>query len=164
MPVPMTDPVPSDTAAESTEPTHGCVRCGTPVPLDVAMCERCNPLGLPEPATSQAHGTVFVGIVVAVIALALLARFAIAGIGPFTAEVTGVVSNPPNLVVTLNVQNGGSKSGSTTCRIFPASETGIGPNSIYLQSPDVPAGGSISFSREITELGSTVQPLKATCG
>ena len=160
----MTDLAPPPLASEPAEPMHRCVRCGTPVPLDFAMCERCNPLGLPEPATSQAHGTVFLGIVVAVIALALLARFAIAGIGPFTAEVTNVVANPPNLVVTLTVQNSGSRAGSTTCRVFPAGESGIGPNSVYLQSPDVPAGGSISFSGQVTTLGATIQPLKATCG
>jgi hypothetical protein len=163
-PVPMTEPVSPAATTEPPEPTHGCVRCGTPVSLDVAMCERCNPLGLPEPATSQAHGTVFLGIIVAVIALALLARFAIAGTGPYTASVASVVSSPPSLVVTLTIQNGGSRTGSTTCRVFPASETGIGPNPIIFQSPDVPAGGSLSFSREITTLGSTVQPLKVTCG
>ena len=144
--------------------THGCVRCGTQVPLDVAMCERCNPLGLPEPATSQAHGTVFLGIVVAVILLAVIGRFAIAGIGPFSAEVTSVVADFPNLVVTLTVHNEGSKTGSSTCRVFPASDTGIGPNATYVQTPDVPAGGSLTFSRSLGTLGSEVVPLKASCG
>jgi hypothetical protein len=46
---------------------------------------------------------VFVGIVVAVIALAVLGRVALAGVGPFSGAVGGVVSDPPNLVVTLTV-------------------------------------------------------------
>ena len=48
--------------APATEPTHGCVRCGAPVPIADGMCERCNPLGLKQPAASQAHGTVVLGI------------------------------------------------------------------------------------------------------
>ena len=43
-------------------PTHGCVRCGAPIPIDDGMCERCNPLGLKQPAPSQAHGTVVIAV------------------------------------------------------------------------------------------------------
>ena len=40
--------------------THPCVRCGAPVPLDVGLCERCNPLGLRDSSASQVHGTVVI--------------------------------------------------------------------------------------------------------
>ena len=40
-------------------PTHGCIRCGAPIPLADALCAACNPGGLEQPAASQAHGTVF---------------------------------------------------------------------------------------------------------
>ena len=46
---------------------QACVRCGAPVSLQTALCERCNPLGLAQPAASQAHGTVFLGIGAAVL-------------------------------------------------------------------------------------------------
>src|SRR5436190_14553963 len=88
--------------------THGCVRCGAPVALDVAMCDRCNPLGLKQPAASQAHGTVFLGIAAAVVGLALLGRMAIAGVGPFSGRVVSVLPDPPNLVVTLSATSQGS--------------------------------------------------------
>jgi hypothetical protein len=42
------------------------------------MCDRCNPLGLKQPAPSQAHGTVLLAIVVAA---------------------------PPGLAVTVTVEN-----------------------------------------------------------
>jgi hypothetical protein len=64
------------TAADPTvpEPTHACVRCGRPVALSLGMCDRCNPLGLADPAASQVHGTVFLAIGVGIAALAIAAR------------------------------------------------------------------------------------------
>jgi len=158
----MTFPAPTVPAAPA-EHTHACVRCGAPVALDVAMCDRCNPLGLRQPASSQAHGTVFVGIVIAVFALAILGRVALAGVGPFDGIVAGIVSAPPNLVVTLTVTNHGSREGSTTCRVYDATDPGIGPNAAYLLSPQIPAGGTVSFSKQVSMLGSSVKALATEC-
>jgi hypothetical protein len=127
------------------------------------MCERCNPLGLRQPATSQAHGTVFVGIAVAIFALAIIGRYALAGVGPFEGSVAAVVATPPTLAVTLTVTNRGSREGATTCRVYDAQDPGIGPSAAYLLSPQIPAGGTVSFSREITTLGSTVKELATEC-
>src|SRR4051794_1645304 len=131
----------------AVEQTHPCVRCGAPIPLADGMCERCNPLGLRQPASSQAHGTVVVGIIIAVFVLALLGRVALSGVGPFVGEVTAVASEAPNLNVTLSVTNRGSRDGSTTCRVFDATQDGIGPNDAFVLSPTVPAGGTIAFSK-----------------
>jgi hypothetical protein len=133
------------------------------VPVDVAMCERCNPLGLRQPAASQAHGTVVLGIIGAVVGLAILGKVALAGVGPFDGRVTAVLPDPPNLVVTLTVTNNGSREGSTTCRVFAASDSGIGPNQVYVLSPQIDAGATIAFSRQVTDLGSTVRDFKADC-
>ena len=57
---------PGEAPGEAPGLTHGCVRCGARIPLHESMCESCNPLGLKAPSASQAHGTVFVGIGVAV--------------------------------------------------------------------------------------------------
>ena len=145
-------------------PTHPCVRCGDAVPVDIALCERCNPLGLPQPASSQAHGTVALGIVIAVVVLAVLGRVAISGVGPFRAEVASVVSSPPNLAITLTVTNEGRGDGQTTCRIFdPAQGQGIGPNAVYVLSPQIQAGSTLSFSKVVTGLGSEARPLGVAC-
>ena len=155
---------PTRTAPAPAPATHPCVRCGVDVPLDVALCERCNPLGLPQPATSQAHGTVAVGIVIAVVVLAVLGRVALAGVGPFTASVAGVVADPPNLGVTLTIRNDGSREGATTCRIFdPAGGAGIGPDSAYVTSPQIGPGQSLTFSRQVKGLGPVVRPLDVEC-
>ena len=76
------------------------------------MCERCNPLGLKAPSASQAHGTAALGIVVAVVVLAVVARLAMSGVGPFTSSVAGVAADPAGLRVTITVTNAGSSAGS----------------------------------------------------
>jgi len=157
---------PAGSVTPTPEPvlTHPCVRCGTPIPLDDAMCERCNPLGLKQPASSQAHGTVFLGIAIAVLALAVLGRYVVVGIGPFTGHVTAVAAAPPNLMVTLSVRNEGTRAGSVTCRVYDPSVAGIGPDSSYVLSPDIPPGTTMTFTKPVTTLGSTVKTLAADCG
>src|SRR5690242_13721639 len=69
------NPVPA-TGPAAQPLTHPCARCGAPVPLDVGLCERCNPLGLKDSASSQVHGTVFVAVGLAVVVLAIVAHLA----------------------------------------------------------------------------------------
>jgi hypothetical protein len=149
-------------APEASTPTHGCVRCGVPVPLDVAMCDRCNPLGLSQPASSQAHGTVFLGVAVAVVGLALLGQFVLAGIGPFTTELRATVPDPRGLSVTIAVTNEGSRAGIATCRVYDPS-LGIGPETAFFQSPRVEPGETLTFSRLVTELGTEPEGVAADC-
>ena len=74
-------------------------------------------------------------IVGAVIGLAILGRLALSGIGPFDGHVGNVVSVPPGLAVTLTVTNKGTSAGSTTCRIYDAGSTGLGPDAAFIVSP-----------------------------
>lgn len=126
------------------------------------MCERCNPLGLPQPASSQAHGTVFLAIGLGVVGLALLGRLALAGIGPFEGKVASVAVDPPGLSVTVQVTNTGSRAGDATCRIFDPS-AGIGPETAILQTGRIAAGATATLSQRITEYGSRIVPLVAQC-
>lgn len=149
--------------ATGAPPTHGCVRCGRRVPVSVALCDACNPLGLAQPAASQAHGTIFLAIGLAVVGLALLGRFALAGIGPFEAAVVGVAPAPGGLAVTLEVRNEGSRAGATTCRIYDPSVPGIGPDSAQVLSPRIEPGASLTFTKIVTELGPAPRPLAVDC-
>jgi hypothetical protein len=134
------------------------------VPLDVAMCERCNPLGLSQPAASQAHGTVALGVIIAVIVLAVVGKIAISGVGPFSGAIASVVAAPPNLALTLTVRNDGTRDGQTTCRVYdPAQGVGIGPHAVFVDSPQIKAGQTLSFSKVVTGLGSEVRPLALEC-
>ncbi len=142
---------------------HPCVRCGAPIEPGESLCERCNPLGLPAPASTQAHGTIFVAIVASVIGLALLGHLAIAGVGPFQGTVTAVTPSGPGLQVTVSLRNDGTRGGAATCRIYDPREPGLGPDSGYLLSPQVAAGQTLSFAGDVTTLGPAVRPLAADC-
>ncbi len=157
----------SPLAAASTdapEPMHGCVRCGARIPIHESMCEACNPLGLKSPAASQAHGTVFVGIAIAVVLMAVVARVIIADMGPFASSVGGVVVDPGGLKVTVTVSNEGRTAGATTCRIDDPSTGGIGPGAAYVESPVVPPGGSMTFDVIVGGFGREPRSLIAACG
>ena len=151
------------TPLPAQEPLHGCVRCGARIPVSQAMCERCNPLGLKQPSASQAHGTVFVGIAVAVVALAVIARLAVSGIGPFKGQVAGVEAAPGGLEVSITVTNAGSTAGATTCRIDDPAIRGIGPEAAYVTSPIIEPGETVTFSAVVASLGTTVKPLTVDC-
>src|SRR4051812_2775343 len=95
--------------------THGCVRCGAEIPLEDAMCERCNPLGLREPAASQVHGSVILAVGFAIVFLAVLARVSVAGgNGPFPASITSVRPAAAGLPRARTGTEGGRSTTSTT--------------------------------------------------
>lgn len=148
--------------AAAPQQTHPCIRCGRQVSLDESLCEFCNPLGLSQPATSQAHGTVFLAIAGAVILLAVAGRVALSGVGPFHGEVADVTASATGLAVALTVRNDGSKEGSTTCRITEAARNGTGPAAVVL-TPHVAAGTSLTFSTSVEQFGTTVRPLAVDC-
>jgi hypothetical protein len=143
--------------------THGCVRCGARIPLDLSMCKRCNPLGLPQPATSQAHGTIALGLFIGVVVLAIVAKLAVAGVGPFTGTVAAVQPAPGGLAVTLTVHNDGTKEGTTRCRVFDPRSPGIGDRPAMLQTPRIAPGTSVSFTEIVTVLGPDLLALDVEC-
>jgi hypothetical protein len=155
-----TTAAPETTAAPDL--THACVRCGAPVAMEVGLCETCNPLGLRDVSATQVHGTAFIGVVIAIAALALVARLAISGVGPFTSTVAGVAADGDGLAVTLTVTNQGAGAGQTTCRLTdPLDRSGGGAG--FVLSPRIEPGATETFTKRVTELGSTVRPLAVEC-
>ena len=142
--------------------THGCIRCGAPVPLDVGLCERCNPLGLKDPSASQVHGTVFIAVLVAVVGLALVGRLTLAGVGPFGGTLVGAVPDGKGLAITLAVTNQGTTAGQTTCRLTDPKERS-GGGSAFMLSPPVEPGATVTFTKTVAELGDTVRELTVEC-
>jgi hypothetical protein len=132
------------------------------VAIEVGLCERCNPLGLRDSSASQVHGIAVGGVVAFVILMAIVARLALAGVGPFEGSVTSAVPDGNGLAVTLSVANRGSSSGQTTCRISdPADRTGnLGG---FMLSPQIGPGKSVTFTQRLTAIGSTVRPLAVEC-
>jgi hypothetical protein len=145
-----------------TELTHACVRCGAPVAIEVGLCEACNPLGLRDVSSTQVHGIALTGVVAAVIALALVGRLLIAGVGPFTAQVAGVAADGDALAVTLTVTNEGNSAGQTTCRLTdPLDRSGVGAG--FVLSPQIEPGATETFTKRVTGLGSAVRELIVEC-
>jgi hypothetical protein len=128
------------------------------------MCEACNPLGLKAPAASQAHGTVFVGIVIAVVIMMVVARALIADVGPFSSTAVRVVPDPSGLLLTVSVTNAGTSAGTTTCRIDDATRGGIGPDAMFVESPRVEGGQTVTFDVLVPAFGTEPRELLADCG
>ena len=145
-------------------PTHGCVRCGRQIPLEEAMCEQCNPLGLKEPAASQVHGSVILAVGIAIVVLAVVARISVAGVGPFSARVANVASDPSGLRVTVEVRNAGSTTSATTCRITDPRLPGIGPETAVFQAPAMTANETVTFDTVVTTFGTEPRELNIACG
>ena len=142
---------------------QACVRCGAPVSLQTALCERCNPLGLAQPSASQAHGTVALGIGAAVLLLASLAGSSSRGIGPFTVDMSAPDSVPGGLAVAITVTNTGATAGSATCQVT-TSEIGSAGLSEIISTPRIEPGATTTVDRQLKSFGSDPIPLTITCG
>jgi hypothetical protein len=152
-------PAPATLAPVPAPQTHPCARCGAPVALDVGLCERCNPLGLKDSASSQVHGTVFIAVGLAVAALAVAGHIAVSNIGPFAARVTAIRPGSPNAgsIATLEVRNEGGAAGIATCRLTDPTDRGL-LDSAIVYSPRIEPGATITFDGVVTFAvrGSTV--------
>jgi hypothetical protein len=126
------------------------------------MCERCNPLGLADPAASQVHGTVILVVTLAIAGLAVLAGFALQGIGPFDSRIVAAVPDPPGVGVTLAVTNTGSRAGSTTCRIWDA-RLGLASETAFVKTPRIEPGATVTFHHRVTEVGPDATDLAVEC-
>ena len=149
-------------ATASPELTHACVRCGARVAVDVGLCEDCNPLGLRDVSATQVHGIAFIGVTAAIIILAIVARLAVSGIGPFTPRIDSLAADGEALSITLTITNEGRAAGRTTCRLTdPLDRSGGGAGLVL--SPPIEPGQTLTFTKRMTGLGSTVRDLAVEC-
>ena len=144
-------------------PTHACIRCGAQVPLTDALCAACNPGGLEQPAASQAHGTVFAGIALAVLVMLAGATFLIGGVGPFTGRLTAVAPVDGGLVLTLAVANAGRRDGPATCRVWDPAYLGNPPVETYVRTPSIPAGQTMTLDQRVADLGTETRAFAVDC-
>jgi len=144
-------------------PTHPCARCGAPVAVDVGLCERCNPLGLKDAASSQVHGTVFLAVGIGIAALAVAAHLAVGGIGPFVGEVTAMRAGTGAgaVVATLSITNTGTAAGTATCRLTDPTDRGL-DHADVVYTPRVAPGATVSFDHEVG-FGSVDRPFAVAC-
>jgi hypothetical protein len=153
---------PATTPARPVQ-THPCARCGAPVGLDVGLCERCNPLGLKDSASSQVHGTVFIAVALAAVGLAFVAHFSVAGIGPFDARVTSMRAGSVagSVIASIEIRNAGQTTGSATCRVTDPSDPALTHQTV-VYSPRIAAGATVTFDQEFA-YGSVDRLLSVAC-
>ena len=108
-----------------------------------------------QPQVTVQRAVGLVGVVAAVVLLAVGAWFALRSVGPFRAEVVrqGVSADGSAVEVELRVFNDGDRQGRARCRI-----TGLGPDgrvrsSEVKLSPTVPGNGSVLFGLRGEGLG-----------
>ncbi|MEA2519032.1 MAG: hypothetical protein QOF49_1112 [Chloroflexota bacterium] len=144
-------------------PTHPCARCGAPVAPDVGLCERCNPLGLKDSASSQVHGTVFLAVGLAIAGLAIDAQLAVAGIGPFTARIATIrpAAAAGAVVASIEIRNEGTNVGRASCRVTDPAQRGA-IDSLVITSPQIAAGATVTFDHELP-FGDPGRPLSVVC-
>ncbi len=160
---PTRDPGRRPTGPATTDQTHPCLRCGAPIPLHEALCSACNPADLPQPAASQAHGTVFLGIALAVVAMLVIGLNLVGGVGPFTGRVAAAAPAGSGLLLTLQVRNDGQRGGQATCRVYDPKDLGSPPAETYVRTPAVPAGQSLTIQQQVAALGASVRPFAVDC-
>ncbi len=145
------------------EPEQQCIRCGAPVPVNEAMCRACNPAGLKQPAASQAHGTAVLGIALAVVGMAVAATFLVGGVGPFRATVNRAAPAGSGLVLTLDVENAGTRAGHASCRVWDPAYLGNPPLETFIRTPEIPARGRLTFDQRVNALGGDERTLAVEC-
>jgi hypothetical protein len=130
--------------------------------MGVGLCDECNPLGLRDVAAGQVHGSVFVAVTAAVIILFVLARWSVAGGGPYPASVDRIETSGSGLAVTLTVTNDGASGGQTTCRVSRAGDQGVG-TAAFVTSPRLGPHETKTFRSVVTQFGSTPTDLQVEC-
>jgi hypothetical protein len=161
-PTTSTPPVAPGAVGTKPDPTHGCARCGAPVAMGVGLCEDCNPLGLRDVSASQVHGTVIIMVLVGFVVLAIAARLAVTGLGPFPATLVSAVPVGDGLAITLTVTNEGSATGQTTCRVTDPAARG-GASGAFLLSPPIDPGTTVTFTQTVAAMGSTARAFDVEC-
>ena len=141
-----------------------CLKCGRPIELQETMCEVCNRAGMTAPAATQMHGTVAVAIVGSVVAMGVVASILVGGVGPFTSDVlaVGPVAEA-SVVVTLQVNNQGSRAGRARCELTAVNGSGSPVARTVVLSPEVPPGESVPFDAQIPGLTTDPSRVMVRC-
>ena len=151
------------TDADPRPPRH-CIKCGRQIGPDETICEVCNRAGMATPSATQYHGTIVVAIVAGVAIMAIAASLALRGIGPFRGEALRWGSDPPDgVLVQVQVTNEGDKAGRAKCQLTARDSGQQVLRTRSAVSPQVPAGGTITFSERMPGVPAPPTSITVTC-
>jgi predicted nucleic acid-binding Zn ribbon protein len=146
-------------------PPRNCYKCGRQIGPDETICEVCNRAGMATPSATQYHGTIVVAIVAGVVIMAIAASLSLRGIGPFQGQALNWQSDPPDgVVVEVQVTNEGTRAGRAKCQLIARDAAGNELRTRSSISPQVPAGGTITFTDRIPGLPAAPDSVGASCG
>jgi hypothetical protein len=146
-------------------PPRNCYKCGRQIGPDETICDVCNRAGMATPSATQYHGTIVVAIVAGVVIMAIAASLSLRGIGPFRGEAMRWGSDPPDgVVVEVQVTNEGTRAGRAKCQLTARDAAGNVLRTRSSISPQVPAGGTITFTDRIPGLPAAPDSVGVSCG
>ena len=129
-------------------PVSHCYRCGKETPPGVALCDADNPGRVKSPSATQLHATILGGVVLGVVFLLVLLRFAVDQNGPYDSSVAGhIVLADGGVQVAVNVTNTGDTDGIATCRI--TRDGTPRPDDLAFRTERVPAGATVTVTRTV---------------
>ena len=145
-------------------PPRNCYKCGRQIGPDETICDVCNRAGMATPSATQYHGTIVVAIVAGVVIMAIAASLSLRGIGPFQGQALHWQSDPPDgVVVEVQVTNEGTRAGRAKCQLTARDSAGNELRTRSSISPQVPAGGTITFTDRIPGLPAAPDSVGASC-
>jgi len=130
------------------KPVSHCFRCGVATPPGVGLCDKHNRGHISGPSATQMHATVFIGIVVGVLAFFLIASLAVTTTGPFASSVNSAAGGPDGVVsLVYTVTNEGEDEGVADCRV---TRDGVPrPEDLAFRTEALPGGETVTFEREL---------------
>ena len=156
----MSEPLP----AADPRPARHCIKCGREVGPDESICEICNRAGMATPSASQYHGTMVVGIIVGVVALAIWGSLAMRGVGPYEARVLAFEPAPPGAVeVTVEVTNLGTSRGYAKCRLSALDGAGSVLRVQPLSAGPLEGDATGNFTQRISGLSELPDAVTVSC-
>jgi hypothetical protein len=128
--------------------------------------ERANrwPPDMPRPSPVQYHATVMVAVFLALLGIALFAFWSHHGVGPFQGTVRQFGIPPgKSLAVVATVENQGSKTARSTCRISArnASNTEVAGQTVL--TPPIPAHGSVMLHQSFPDVTAPPATVTISC-
>jgi hypothetical protein len=154
----------TSSVAADRRPSRNCYKCGREIGPDESICEVCNRAGMATPSASQYHGTIVVAIVAGVALMAIAASLAMRGVGPFGSQVARFqVSDQAGVVATIRVTNQGTKAGRAKCQLTARDASGGALGVSSATSPEVGPGASVTFSAQLSGVGSEASSISVAC-
>ena len=140
-----------------------CIKCGREIGPDESLCDVCNRAGMAAPSASQYHGTVAAAIVLAVIALAVAASLSMRGVGPYAAEVHGILPADPGYSIAYAVTNEGSRPGRAKCELVVLGSHGERIRARSTLTAQIAGGATSEESETIPGLAEEPAQVTITC-